>query len=108
MLGQWSRLLRKAMAVMDHFQAQKTRRVEAGLFGVKDLQWFSEWQSDRTSSRRNDTREIRQSQDWSPEAQLTFLTDAYNRVRDLFALERNTEAEVTQILQQCDRERFRE
>lgn len=107
MLGQWSQLLRKAMAVMDRFQAQKTRRVEAGLFGVKDLQWFSEWQSDRTPSRRNDTREVRQSQDWSPEAQLTFLTDAYNRVKDLFALERSTEAEVTRILQQFDPERFR-
>lgn len=108
MLGQWSQLLRKAMAVMDHFQALKARRVEAGLFDVKDLQWFSEWQSERTPSRRNDTRETRQSQDWGPEAQLTFLTDAYNRIRDLFALERSTEAEVTRILQQFDPERFRE
>jgi hypothetical protein len=108
MLGQWSRLLRKAMAVMDRFQALKTRRVEAGLFGVKDLQWYSEWSSDRTPSRRNDTRKIRQSQDWSLETQLTFLTDAYNQVRDLFALEQSTEAEVTRILQQFDPERFRE
>ncbi|MGA0588643.1 hypothetical protein ACO2Q2_16165 [Dyella sp. KRB-257] len=108
MLGQWSQLLRKAMAVMDRFQALKTRQVEAGLFGVRDLQWFSEWQSDRTPSRRNDAREIRQSQDWSPEAQLTYLTSAYNRVRDLFALERSTEAEVTRILQHFDPERFRE
>lgn len=107
MLGQWSQLLRKAMIVMDHFQAQKTRRVEVGLFAVKDLQWFSEWQGDRTPSRRNDTREARQHIDWSPEAQLTFLTDAYNRVRNLFALERSTEAEVTRILQQFDPERFR-
>ena len=107
MLGQWSQLLRKAMAVMDRFQAQKTRRVEAGLFGVKDLQWFSEWQHDRTPSRRNDAREARQSQDWSPEAQLTFLTNAYNRVRDLFALKRSTEAEVTEVLVQFDPERFR-
>jgi hypothetical protein len=107
MLGQWSQLLRKSMAVMDRFQALKTRRVEAGLFGVKDLQWFSEWESDRTPSRRNDAREIRQSQDWSTEAQLTFLTGAYNRVRNLFALERSTEAEVTRILMQFDPERFR-
>lgn len=107
MLGQWSQLLRTAMAVMDHFQAQKMRRVEAGLFGVKDLQWFSEWQGDRTPSRRNDTREVRQNVDWSPEAQLTFLTDAYNRVRNLFALERSTEAEVTRILQHFDPDRFR-
>ena len=102
MLGQWSRMLRNAMAVMDRFQAQKIRRVEVGLFGVKDLQWFSNWQGDRTPSRRNDTREARQNADWSPEAQLTFLTNAYNRVRNLFALERSTEAEVTRILQQFE------
>ncbi len=108
MLGEWSRLLREVMAVMDRFQAQKIRRVEAGLFGVKDLQWFSEWQGDRTPSRRNDAHEARQNADWNPEAQLTFLTDAYNRVRNLFALERSTEAEVTRILQQFDPERFRE
>lgn len=108
MLGQWSQFLRKVTALMDRFQALKTRRVEAGLFGVKDLQWHSEWQSDRTPSRRNDTREIRQSQDWSPEAQLMFLTGTYNRVRDLFAMERSTEAEVTRILQHFDPERFRE
>lgn len=107
MLGQWSRMLRKAMAVMDRFQAQRIRRVEAGLFGVKDLQWFSEWPGDRTPSRRNETREVRQHGDWSAEAQLTFLTNAYNRVRNLFAMERSTEAEVTRILQQFDPERFR-
>jgi len=107
MLGQWSQMLRKATVVMDRFQAQKIRRVEAGLFGIKDLQWFSEWQGDRTPSRRNDTQEARQNADWSAEAQLTFLTTAYNRVRNLFALERSTEAEVTRILQQFDPERFR-
>ena len=106
MLGEWSRMLRKAMTVMDRFQAQKNRWVEAGLFGVKDVQWFSEWQGDRTPSRRNDTREARQSADWGAEAQLTFLTNAYNRVRNLFALERSTEAEVTRVLQQFDPERF--
>lgn len=107
MLGEWSRMLRTAMAVMDRFQAQRFRRVEAGLFGVRDLQWFSEWQGDRTPSRRNDTRETRQNADWSPEAQLTFVTNAYNNVRNLFALDRSSEAEVTRILQQFDPERFR-
>ncbi|TJW51945.1 MAG: hypothetical protein E5X65_20660 [Mesorhizobium sp.] len=106
MLGQWSRTLRRAMTVMDRFQAHKTRRVEAGLFGVKDLHWFSEWQGDRTPSRRNATREVLQGADWSAEAQLTFLTNAYNRVRNLFALGRSTEAEVAQILQRFDPERF--
>ncbi|QOJ31418.1 MAG: hypothetical protein HRU81_04505 [Gammaproteobacteria bacterium] len=108
MLGQWSQFLRKATAVMDRFQALKMRKVEAGLFGVKDLQWYSEWRGSRTPSRRNDTRITRQSQDWGQEAQLTFLTDAYNRVKNLFGLERSTEAEISRILQQFDPARLRE
>jgi hypothetical protein len=107
MLRQWSRMLRTAMVVMDRFRAKKIRRVEAGLFGVKDILWISDWGVDRIPSRRNDTRETRQNEDWTPEAQLTFLTNAYNRVRNLFALERMPEAEVTRILRQFDPERFR-
>ncbi len=105
MLGGWSMLLRMATESLDHFGARDTRLVEAGLFGVSDVHWFSEWQSNRTRARRNLTKEVRQSRDWSPEAQLTFLTDAYNRVRDLFALQRSSESEVTGILMQFDRGR---
>jgi hypothetical protein len=108
MLRQWSRMLRTTMAVMERFRANKIRRVEAGLFGVKDVRWYSEWPSDRIPCRRNDTREDLQSEDWSLEAQLTFLTNAYNRVRNLFALERTSEAEVTGILKQFDPERFQQ
>lgn len=107
MLGHWSFTLRRAMAVMDKLGANKIRRVDAGLFDVKDLQWYSEWPGDRTPSRRNETRESRQSADWSLEAQVAFLTNTYNRVRNLFALERSTEAEVSEFLRQFDPERFR-
>jgi hypothetical protein len=106
MLGQWSRTLRQAMHVMDDFGARETRHVEAGLFGVKDLRWFFEREWDRPISRRNAIKADRQSRDWSAEAQMAFLTEAYNRVRNLFAFERSTEAEVTEILMQNDRERF--
>jgi hypothetical protein len=106
MLKHWSRMLRTAMAVLGRFRAKEIRRVEAGLFGVKDVRWISEWQGDRTPSRQNDIREIQQAEDWSLAAQLTFLTNAYNRVRNLFALAQLSEAEVTQILQQFDPERF--
>lgn len=108
MLGQWSRTLRQVIAVMDSFGAHKTRRVEVGLFNVSELRWFSQWVSDRIPARRNFVRENRQSQDWGPEAQLAFLAGAYNRVKDLFALDRSSEAEVTQILQQFDPERYHE
>lgn len=106
MLGQWSRTLRQVMAVMDQLGAHKTRRVEAGLFNVRELRWYSPWASNRIPARRNAAKEIKQSQDWGPEAQLAFLAGAYNSVKDLFALERSSEAEVTQILQQFDPERY--
>jgi hypothetical protein len=106
MLGWWSRMLRSAIGVMDKFQASETRVVEAGVFNVKDLRWYSDWSSERSLSRRNAVHEIRQSRDWQPGAQLTFLTDAYNRVRGLFALDRRTEAEITRILTRFDPQRF--
>jgi hypothetical protein len=106
MLGWWSRTLRNAMVVMDRFGAREARVVEAGLFNVKDLRWYSDWPSDRVPSRRNFTHELRQSRDWSPSAQLSFLTDVYNRVRGLFALGRCTEAEISRILTQFDPQRF--
>jgi hypothetical protein len=108
MVGQWSRMLRRAMQVMDHFGAREARRVEAGLFNVRDLRWYAQWEGDRTQSRRNDVHLIRQSRDWDSAAQLTYLTDAYNRVRSLFARQRSTEAEVSDILRSFDPERFRD
>lgn len=106
MLGHWSSTLRQTMSFMDHYGANGVRRVEAGLFGVRDLHWFSQWPSERTPSRANATQWVDQRRDWSGDAQLTFLTHAYNKVRDLFALPRSTEAEVTTILLQFDRARF--
>ncbi|MBP2537502.1 hypothetical protein J2764_005248 [Agrobacterium tumefaciens] len=62
---------------------------------------------DRIQSRRNDVMTVRQSRDWVGSAQITFLTDAYNRVRGLFALPRLSEAQVSEILANFDPERFR-
>lgn len=108
MLGWWSRTLRTAITVMDRMGAREARVVEAGLFNVKDVRWYAQWASDRAPSRRNETHLLRQSRDWSPSAQLAFLTDAYNRARGLFALPRRTEAEITEILAQFDPQRFAE
>lgn len=106
MLGHWSTTLRQAMSFMDRYGANGVRRVDAGLFGAQDLHWFSQWQSHRTPSRTKATLWTEQRRDWSADAQLTFLTHAYNTVRNLFALPRSTEAEVTAILMQFDRARF--
>lgn len=107
MLGQWSQALRRSMQVMDRYGALGARRVEAGLYNVRDLRWFAEWEMDRIQSRRNDVTTVRQSRDWDGSAQITFLTDAYNRVRGLFALPRLSEAQVSEILANFDPERFR-
>lgn len=107
MLGQWSRTLREAMGVMDRFGAKRARRVEAGLFGVKDVHWASRFRQDRAPSRRNETRKTRQSSDWTPAAQLAFVTNSYNGVRNLFALGPSTEDEIRKILQEYDPDRFR-
>jgi hypothetical protein len=37
MLDQWSQVLRRSMQVMDRFGALDARRVEAGLYNVRDL-----------------------------------------------------------------------
>ncbi|TIP23908.1 MAG: hypothetical protein E5X67_31365 [Mesorhizobium sp.] len=106
MLGQWSQFLRRSMAVMDRFGALAARRVEAGLVNVRDLRWYAEWEMDRIQSRRNEAIEFRQSQDWDNAAQIAYLTNAYNRVRSLFALPRIPEAKVSEILAHFDPERF--
>lgn len=106
MLGQWSQALRRSMQVMDRYGALGTRRVEAGLYNVRDLRWFAEWEMDRPQSRRNEVMTARQSRGWDGSAQITFLTDAYNRVRGLFALPRLSEAQVSEILARFDPQRF--
>lgn len=108
MLGWWSRTLRNAIAFMGRLGSRETYMVEAGLHNVSELQWYSDWASERRLSRRNQVREIRQSGDWSPSAQVTFLSDAYNAVRGLFAFNRLSEAEITEILMRFDSQRFAE
>lgn len=108
MLGQWSPVLRRTMLVMDRNGALGARRVEAGLQNVRDLCWYADWETDRIQSRRSEVTTVRQRRDWSNSAQITFLTDAYNRVRGLFALPRISEAQVSEILAQFDPGRFRE
>ncbi|MGY2805607.1 hypothetical protein [Bradyrhizobium sp. USDA 4506] len=107
MLGQWSQFLRRSLAVMDRFGGLPTRRVEAGLVNVRDLRWFAEWEMDRIQSRRNEAIETRQRHDWNNAAQIAYLTDAYNRVRSLFALPRMTESQITEALEHFDPDRFR-
>jgi hypothetical protein len=106
MLGQWSQVLRRSMQVMDRLGALDARRVEAGLYNVRDLRLHAQWEMDQPQSRRNEVATTRQSRDWSDTAQITYLTDTYNRVRGLFTQPRISEAQVLEILSHFDPERF--
>ena len=94
------------MLVMDRFGASGARRVEAGLFKVRDLRWPGPWEMDQIQSRRNDAVTTRQNQDWSGTAQISYLTNTYNKVRSLFALPRVAESQVCEVLAHRDPERF--
>lgn len=106
MLAVWSAMLRQSLAAMDQLGAGRLRVVEVGLWGMEEVRWHSEWESEQTRSRKNSVMHQRQHHDWSPSAQITFLTDAYNRVLDLFGFHRQSEADVTTFLMRFDHERF--
>lgn len=107
MLAQWSKLLRRSMMVFDRFGAHGARRVEAGMCNVSDLRWYAEWEGDRPLARRSNILTERQGRDWGRDAQLTYLTNSYNEVRNLFSLPRFSEAQVLDLLKQIDPERLR-
>ena len=106
MLPQWSQFLRRSMLVLDRFGSSGPRRVEAGLFKVRDLRWPGLWEMDQIQSRRNHAVTTRQNQDWSGTAQISYLTNTYNKVRNLFALPRVPESQACEILALHDPERF--
>jgi hypothetical protein len=93
----WKEAMRQSLAVFDKFEAFPKRKVVVGLFGVKDVMLFDEYQNRRTA-RKNDFVLERADVGWSEEAQLSFLTQAYNRALDLFALGRVDENEIKKLL----------
>ncbi len=97
LLKGWKKAMQDSLAVFDHFGALPDRKVEVGLFGVKDVMVFENFQRP-LSARRNDFCLERKSRDWSEEAQLSFLTQAYKGVLDLFGLQKVSENEVKQKL----------
>lgn len=102
----WSTTVRQAFAVLDHFGAAQTRRVEIGVAGVKDTIWPPELDPNRGStSRKNRFVHTDQRRDWNAAAQRAFLKEGFDGVRDLFALRRTTDEEFDAFLQKCDPDR---
>ena len=96
MLRGWRRALRNTMVIFDKFGALQTRRVELGLVR-NDGGGLCAGLGALTPVQEGPLVMPRQSRDWNENAQLGFLTDAYNGVRDLFALPKTGEAELRTI-----------
>lgn len=82
----WDENLRSAMKMLDRHGAYPARRVEAGVVDIKGTMWPAEMVSYSKPARRPESFLSRQHRDWSEDAQLAFLMDAYNKIRDNFAL----------------------
>lgn len=54
--------------------------------------------ADRVAARKDRCVAVRQNRDWSEEARLGFLTDAYNKVRDLYGFPRAAPEDTRKLL----------
>lgn len=93
----WRNNLRSAMKVLDEHGALAARRVEAGVVDIKGTMWPAQMLSYSAPARKPKTIMQRQQRNWSEEAQLQFLTDAYNKIRDNFALPHEDQAALKKI-----------
>lgn len=105
LLGGWSKALRQTFALFDRFEALEARRVEVGVIRMKSVRWMGQGSWDSPPARRDDFTLARQSRDWSNQAQLAFLTEAYSGVKNLFGLAKASNEEVKKILASWDRDR---
>lgn len=93
----WRRTLNAAMLVLDHFGAHPARKVEVGIVGIKGVMWPTNYVLESSAARKNQTIFVRQQRDWSESAQLEFLTEAYNKVRNNFALPHEDQTALKKI-----------
>lgn len=78
--------------------ASPMRKVEAGLVGVRGVTWPGQWQFEAPPARKDRCIAVRQHRDWGNEARIGFLTDAYNKVRDLFGFPRASPEDTNKLL----------
>jgi hypothetical protein len=82
----WSKALKSTFKVYKRFGALPVCKVEAGLVGVRDARWPGTFEFESPRARKDRIVFQCQQRDCGEDAQLEFLTDAYNKVRDLFSL----------------------
>ncbi|WP_292485488.1 hypothetical protein [Mesorhizobium sp.] len=98
LVGGWARAMHKGFAMLDRYGASPVRKVEAGLTGMRGVRWPGQWQTESPPARKDHCVAVRQNRDWSEEARLGFLTDAYNKVRDLYGFPRAAPEDTRKLL----------
>lgn len=98
LLEGWKGAMRQSLAVFDHFGALPDRKVEVGLFRVINVRLSMGIGTADHLARKDEFCLERKSGDWGEEVQLSFLTQAFNGVLDLFGLGKVVENEVKKIL----------
>ena len=98
LLSGWADSLHRAMAFFDKYGANPTRKVEAGLMGVHGAYLPARFQSESIPARKNSCVIQQQQRNWDEQAQLDFLTDAYNKVLNLFGLPHRDQNDVRKFL----------
>jgi hypothetical protein len=106
LLGGWSKAIRSANVALNIFQASPIRRIEIGVVGIKGARWPGQWSASSPPARKNAYALSVTRRDWDGEAQLSFLEEGLNGLRDLFALSRVNRAQVVDALKVSDPERF--
>ncbi|MFZ5780409.1 MAG: hypothetical protein ACOY4R_09455 [Pseudomonadota bacterium] len=94
----WELSLRHAMGVLSRFGAFPARRVEAGLHDVKGVRWPGRFNFESPPARKNSCRYECKQREWGEVARLNFVTDAYNKVRDLFGFAHASPEDVKKML----------
>lgn len=86
---QWRKRLREWIALFQILGAKGPYQVEAGLTGTQDIYWPSDYEFfERPKCLDPEVVIVRSEKDWDEEAQLRFLTDAFGKICDSFAIER--------------------
>lgn len=95
---QWRRRLREWLALFKQLGAKGPYRVEAGLTGIQDIYWPSDFTFFELSKCLDPEVVIVRSETvWDEAAQLRLLTDVFNKICDSFAMERLQSSDVVRM-----------
>ena len=83
----WATSLKSGMVFLDRHGAKKLRLIEAGLVGADGFSTPGQFRSEQHVYRKGEARHRVTQSDWSEDAQLVFLSEAFGEVCDLVMLD---------------------